>query len=98
MGVSGLLHIPATLSLGKEPPVPIGCRGWVDPRAGLDVVAKRKSLPLLEIESQSSIPLPFTLLTELLWLQIYSKVTYLYFHLYPLGSRVSFPGGKVAGA
>jgi hypothetical protein len=31
---------------GKEPPVPIGTGGWVDPRAGLDDVEKRKFLTL----------------------------------------------------
>jgi hypothetical protein len=29
-------------SPGKEPPVSIGYGGWVDPRTGLDVVARRK--------------------------------------------------------
>jgi hypothetical protein len=29
-------------------------RGWVDPRDGLDVVAKKKSLPFLGIEPRSS--------------------------------------------
>jgi hypothetical protein len=43
MEVSGQHHAPAALTLGKNP-VSLA-RGWVDPRAGVDVVAKRKILP-----------------------------------------------------
>jgi hypothetical protein len=50
--MSGQLHAPAALPPGKEPPPRthwIG--GWVDPRAGLDDVEKRKFLtpPRLEL-------------------------------------------------
>jgi hypothetical protein len=40
-------------------------RGWVEPRAGLDAVEKRKILSLLGIESLLSRPLPITVATEL---------------------------------
>jgi hypothetical protein len=40
--VSGQLHAPADLPPGKEPPVPIGEEVWVDLRAGLDDLEKRK--------------------------------------------------------
>jgi hypothetical protein len=40
MELSDEFHAPATYPRGKQPPVPIG--GWVDPRAGLGVVEKRK--------------------------------------------------------
>jgi hypothetical protein len=43
MGVSSQLQKPATLPPQKEPPVS---------KAGLDVMVKRKILPLLGIESQ----------------------------------------------
>jgi len=46
MMVSGQLHAPATLFTGKELPVPIVQGFWVDPRAILDIVVKRKT-PLL---------------------------------------------------
>jgi hypothetical protein len=39
MEVSGQLHAPAALPPEKQPPVPI-IRGWVGPRAGLDVTEK----------------------------------------------------------
>jgi hypothetical protein len=51
MEMSSQLHDPATLASGKEPPE-IG--GGVGSRAGLDMMAKRKFLPLLGIEPQSS--------------------------------------------
>jgi hypothetical protein len=44
--VSGQLHAPAALPPGKEPPGTHWIRGWVDPRAGLDDVEKRKFLTL----------------------------------------------------
>jgi hypothetical protein len=48
--VSGQLHVPAALPPGKEPRSThwIGC--WVDPRAGLKDVEKRKFLTLLGLE------------------------------------------------
>jgi hypothetical protein len=46
MEVSGQLHAPAALPLGKEPPVSIGQEaGWVS-KAGLDDMEKRKFLAL----------------------------------------------------
>jgi hypothetical protein len=42
MEVSGQLHAPATLLPGKEPPGTHWIGGWVGPRAGLDMVEKRK--------------------------------------------------------
>jgi hypothetical protein len=49
--VSGQLHVPAALLLGKEPPCTHWIRDWVDPRAGLNDVEKRKfiTLPGLEL-------------------------------------------------
>jgi hypothetical protein len=41
MEVSGQLHAPTALSLGKELPIPTG-QGWVCPSVGLVAVAKRK--------------------------------------------------------
>jgi len=40
--VSGQLHAPAALPPGKEPPVTHWIGGWVDLRAVLDAVVKRK--------------------------------------------------------
>jgi hypothetical protein len=48
-GVSGQFHAPAALPLGKEPGTH-WIRGWVDPRAGLDDVEKRKFLTLPGLE------------------------------------------------
>jgi hypothetical protein len=48
--VSGQLHAPATLPSVKEPPVTHCVGGWVDPRAGLDGLEKRKFLTLLGLE------------------------------------------------
>jgi hypothetical protein len=48
--VSGQLHAPAALPPGKEPPVPIGIGGWVDPTTGLDDVEKRIFLILPGLE------------------------------------------------
>jgi hypothetical protein len=42
MEVSGQLHAPAALPPGKEPPGSHWIGGWVDPRAVLDAVVKRK--------------------------------------------------------
>jgi hypothetical protein len=43
MEVSVQLHAPAAITLGKEPPSPVTdwIGGWLGPRAGLDVVAKK---------------------------------------------------------
>jgi hypothetical protein len=38
MKVSGHLHAPAALLLGKQPPGMHYMGGWVGPRAGLDVM------------------------------------------------------------
>jgi len=42
MEVSGQLHAPAALLRGKDHGT-LRMGGWVDPREGLDVVAKTKS-------------------------------------------------------
>jgi hypothetical protein len=57
MNVSGLFHAPVAL--------PQWVGGWVVSRAVLDVVMKRKSLFLLEIESQFVQLSSFILLAEL---------------------------------
>jgi hypothetical protein len=46
MKVSGQLHAPAALPRGKKSPGTHWIGGWVDPRAGLDDVEKRKFLTL----------------------------------------------------
>jgi len=53
MEVNGQLYAPAALPPGKQPHW-IG--GWVEPKAGLDAVVKRKipSLPLPRFEPRSS--------------------------------------------
>jgi hypothetical protein len=68
MEMSGQIHAPAGLFLGKSPPPPgihlIG--GWVNPRAALDSVAKRKILcPSRESRSGHPARSLVTLLTEL---------------------------------
>jgi hypothetical protein len=50
--VSSQLHVPICLAPGKEPPGTHCIGGWVGPTAGLDVVEKRKSLPLQGLELQ----------------------------------------------
>jgi hypothetical protein len=47
MEVSGQLHDPDALPLGKEPPVLTGQGAVCCPRAGLDAGAKRKKIPSL---------------------------------------------------
>jgi hypothetical protein len=42
MEVSGQLHAPAVLPLGKEALVSVDWGGWVDPKAGLDTLFKRR--------------------------------------------------------
>jgi hypothetical protein len=44
--VSGQLHAPAALPPGERAPATHWIVGWVDPRAGLDDVEKRKFLTL----------------------------------------------------
>jgi hypothetical protein len=47
MEMSGQLHAPVDLPLGKKnPPVAHWIGGWVGPRTGLDKVERRKILPL----------------------------------------------------
>jgi hypothetical protein len=46
--ISGQLHVPAALTPGKEPLVPIGKECWIGPRTGLDDVL---TLPGLELRS-----------------------------------------------
>jgi hypothetical protein len=48
--VSGQLHAPASLPLGKEPPGTHSIGGWVGLRASLDDVKKRKFLILPGLE------------------------------------------------
>jgi hypothetical protein len=46
--VSGQLHAPAALLLGKETLVPIGYgAGWVGPVAGLDTAVVKRKIPAL---------------------------------------------------
>jgi hypothetical protein len=52
MEVSSQLHAPAALLPGKKPPGTHWIGGWVDPRAGMDDVEKRKFLTLLGLELQ----------------------------------------------
>jgi hypothetical protein len=49
--VSGQLHVPAALPLGKEPPGTHWIGGLVGPRTGLEDVEKRNflNLPVLEL-------------------------------------------------
>jgi hypothetical protein len=49
--VSGQLHVPAALPPGEKDPDTHWIGGWVDPRAGLDDLEKRKFLtpPGLEL-------------------------------------------------
>jgi len=59
MEVSGQLHTLADLPLGKEPPDTHWIGGWVGPRAGLDVMVKRKiSNPCQASNTCSSSPKP----------------------------------------
>jgi hypothetical protein len=48
--VSSQPDAPAALPPGKEPPVTHWIGGWVDPRASLDDVEKRKFLTLPGLE------------------------------------------------
>jgi len=50
MEVSGQLHVQAALLLWKEAPVPTNITGCLSPTASLNVLEKKKKLPLLEIE------------------------------------------------
>jgi len=43
MEISGQLHDPAALLPGKKSPGTHRIRGWVDPRAGLNAMAKGKN-------------------------------------------------------
>jgi hypothetical protein len=56
MEVSGQLHDTAALLPRKEPPIHTGKAGWVDPRAGLDAVVKRK-IPTLFQEMNPRTPI-----------------------------------------
>jgi hypothetical protein len=55
MEVSGQLHAPAALPQGKSPWYPLD-RRWVDPRAVVDAVVKRK-IPSPRRESNSRTPI-----------------------------------------
>jgi hypothetical protein len=52
MEVCGQLQTLAALTPGKQPPDTHFTGGWVDPRAGLDAVVKRK----ISCPCQESIP------------------------------------------
>jgi hypothetical protein len=52
MEVSVQLHTRAALHPWKEPFGTHWTGGWMDPRAGLDAMDKRKMMPLPEIEPQ----------------------------------------------
>jgi hypothetical protein len=55
MEVSGQLHAPDALPPEKEPPGTHWIGDWVGPRAGLDVVSKRKiPSPPMGVELRSS--------------------------------------------
>lgn len=57
MQVSGQLHIPDSLPLGKNPRNHL-IRGWVSPRAGLGVAAEQTNLlPLPGFEPRSVQPI-----------------------------------------
>jgi hypothetical protein len=53
--VSGQLHAPASLPTGKAPPGTHWLWGWVDPRAGLDDLEKRKFLTLPRLQPVASL-------------------------------------------
>jgi hypothetical protein len=50
--VSGQLHAPVTLPQGKKSPVHIGWGIWVNPRAGLDDLEKKKFFILPGLEQR----------------------------------------------
>jgi hypothetical protein len=57
MEVNGRPHYQTALPPGKKHRYPFTLvGGWMDPRAGLDGVEKRKILTLPEIESRPSYP------------------------------------------
>jgi len=55
MDVSGELHTPVVLSSGGESPYTNWIGGWVDPRAGLDAVAKRKNPTIAPVGNRTPI-------------------------------------------
>jgi hypothetical protein len=60
MEASGQLHAPAALSQGKRPKYSL-IGGWVDPRAVLDAVVKRKiPIPRRESNPRTLIVQPIT--------------------------------------
>jgi hypothetical protein len=65
MEVSGQLHVPSDLSLGKTAPSSHWIGGWVDPRTALDAVGKRKfHSPFRDYNSCSPVCIEVTILTE----------------------------------
>jgi hypothetical protein len=60
MEMGSQLHAPAALPLGNN-----WIGGWVDRKAGLNLIEERKPLPLPGIELRSSIRSVVTILTEL---------------------------------
>jgi hypothetical protein len=59
MEVSGQLHTPVALPPEKEPSV--GTRRLGRPQTGVDLMVKRKILPLMGIEPRSSASYPVTI-------------------------------------
>jgi len=57
MEVSGQLHAPTALSLGKELPIPTG-QGWVCPSVGLVAVAKRKDPIIIPVGNWTPVVQP----------------------------------------
>jgi hypothetical protein len=75
--VNGQLHAPAALPPGKEPPGTHWIRDWVDPRAGLDDLEKRKflTLPGLQLRPpRSSSPWPVAIPTAPSRLETHVKI------------------------
>jgi hypothetical protein len=59
------IHTVAILSLGEEKPVPTGQEGgWVNTRAGPDITAKIKYLPMPGMKPQLTSLQPVTLMRE----------------------------------
>jgi hypothetical protein len=86
MEISGHFHAPRERAPGTH-----WIGGWVDPRAGLDAVAKRK-IPSPCRESN-----PCRQARGLVAIPATNYVSYTQLSSYPMGIRVSFPTGKVAG-
>jgi len=51
--MDGQFHAPTALPTETEPPVTHCVEGWVGPRIGLEVLAKKKSCPGNEKQTQN---------------------------------------------